>query len=249
MANETIFTTKASEYANSRPSYAKKAIDKILSELLKEGDLIADIGSGTGIFSKEFLSRGYEVYCVEPNEAMRKEAESAHGNNQLFHSVAASAENTSLTSGSISLVTAASAFHWFDTKAFYTECKRILKPDGYVCLLANRRKYDEFTKAQHAICERCCQNFTSLSHGTDKMLRLADEFFQGGYHTGVFEFPLTYTKKKFVSRSLSSSYAPEKNTKAYEEYVRALQGLLEEYSSEEVITVANETVMLWGKLI
>ena len=50
MANENIFTTKVREYAVSRPSYAPKAIDRIVSTMLKEGDSIADIGSGTGIF-------------------------------------------------------------------------------------------------------------------------------------------------------------------------------------------------------
>ena len=148
MANENIFTTKVSDYAISRPSYAAEAIDRILSKMLKEGDLIADVGSGTGIFSKEFLVHGYEVFGIEPNDAMRLEAEKVYGKNKLFHSVSATAERTGLPSGSISLVTAASAFHWFDIPQFYEECKRILKPDGIVCIIANARIYDSFTEKQ-----------------------------------------------------------------------------------------------------
>ena len=33
MANENIFTTKVSDYAISRPSYAAEAIDRILSKI------------------------------------------------------------------------------------------------------------------------------------------------------------------------------------------------------------------------
>lgn len=156
MANENIFTTKVSEYTVSRPSYAPEAIDKIVSKMLKEGDLIADIGSGTGIFSKEFLLRGYEVFGVEPNDAMRLEAEKVYGKNALFHSISATAEQTNLPANSISLVAAASAFHWFNINAFYEECKRILKHNGIVCVIANARIYDSFTKKQHPICKQYC---------------------------------------------------------------------------------------------
>ncbi len=87
IANETIFGTKAKECVLGRLSYAPAAIDKTVTDILEEGDLIADIGSGTGIFSREFLARGYHVFCIEPNEAMRSEAEKLYGENPLFHSI------------------------------------------------------------------------------------------------------------------------------------------------------------------
>lgn len=249
MTNEDIFTTKASEYASSRPTYAPKAIDKIFSDMISDGEKAADVGSGTGIFSKEFLVRGYDVFCVEPNDAMRAEAEKAYGDNIHFHSVPASAENTGLMANSVSLVTAASAFHWFDMSAFYTECKRILKPDGVVCILTNKRTYDAFTQKQHELCMQYCNNFTSLTHGMDKVLKKAGDFFKGEFHTEAYDFPLIYSKKSFISRSLSSSYAPEKGTEEYEALVRSLQSLLDETFQDDEISIANETVMLWGKLL
>lgn len=248
MANENIFTTKANEYAVSRPSYAPEAIDRIVSVMLKEGDFIADVGSGTGIFSKEFLMRGYEVFCIEPNDAMRLEAEKIYGENKLFHSISAAAEQTNLPTNSIALVTAASAFHWFDMAQFYEECKRILKPNGIVCIIANARKYDSFTEKQHEICKQYCPNYTSLTHGIDKVIRNANEFFKGSYCVERYDYPLRYTKQKFIARSLSSSYAPEKGTEHYDSYVQALQKLLEEKFPNEDIIIENETVMLWGQL-
>lgn len=248
MANEQIFSGKANEYAASRPSYAAEAVERIFSAMIREGESAADVGSGTGILSKEFLLRGYDVYCVEPNEAMREKAEAAYGGDVHFHSVAAAAENTGLPVGSVQLVTVASAFHWFDADAFYTECERILAPGGVVCILANKRVYDDFTKAQHAVCEEFCTGFTALTHGVDKMLRRADAFFKGEYHKEAFDFPLHYTKQSFIARSISSSYAPEADTAEYEGYVRALEALVDAHFDGGDVTIANETVVLWGRL-
>ena len=105
MANETLFTTKATSYAKGRPSYAPGAIGRILDCLAMGGyqpagdgpwARIADIGSGTGILSRELIGRNLEVYGVEPNEAMREKAEHQLGSCGHFHSVAASAESTGL---------------------------------------------------------------------------------------------------------------------------------------------------------
>lgn len=246
MANEKIFTTKADEYAKSRPSYSQKAIEKIFEKIIHPGETAADIGSGTGILSNEFLSRGYDVFCVEPNEAMRTEAEKKYAKNEHFHSINAPAENTGLPENSISLITVASAFHWFGPKAFKEECKRILCPNGIVCILFNERSYDDFTKKQHEICSKYCKGFTSLSHGAKKTYDRADILFEKGYKLESFDFKLSYTKESFISRSLSSSYAPEKGTEACEKYTAALRSLLDAEFPEDRIEIANSTVMLSG---
>lgn len=64
MANETVFTEKAAEYA-------PQAVEKVLELAGSTENRIGDMGSGTGILSGVLLSRGYEVFCVEPNAAMR----------------------------------------------------------------------------------------------------------------------------------------------------------------------------------
>lgn len=248
MANEAIFSSKAVKYAASRPAYAPEAVKKIFTCMISAGERAADAGSGTGIFSREFLIRGYDVYCVEPNPAMRAEAERLYGSCPGFHSIAASAEDTGLPAHSVSLVTAASAFHWFDPQSFYRECRRILKPGGTVCLIANARRHDAFTQRQHELCRRYCRGYTSLTHGIEKVMQTADRVFKGGYHLETYDFPLHYTKGGFIARSLSSSYAPDEGAGEYEAYAQALQRLLDDaYPGSGSITIANETVMLWGR--
>ena len=248
MANENVFTNRAADYTGGRPSYASEAIEIILSNMLRDGGAVADVGSGTGILSKEFFMRGIHTYCVEPNDDMRGEAERAHGGNPYFHSIVATAENTGLAEHSVSFVTAAAAFHWFDHVAFGRECRRILKPDGKVYILGNARVYDDFAERQREITEKYCPRFESFTHGIDKTMARAEAFFGGEYGIERYSFPLTYTAEKFIKRCMSSSYAPHRGTPEYEEYGKALTKLLNGYFSEETFTVANETVMLWGTL-
>ncbi len=247
MSNEDIFTRKADNYVLGRRSYSPQAINKILS-MLSRGDIIADIGSGTGILSGEFIQHGYETFCVEPNDAMRAVAEKSFSHQMNFHSVAASAENTGLDEHSISLITAASAFHWFDAEKFHAECKRISKKNGTVCILANERIYDNLTQKQHDICNKYCNAYTSLAHGVKKVFRNADVLFKNGYSTEYFDFPMTYTKKEFIMRSLSSSYAPDKGSIYYDRYIFELNALLDEAFSDDTVTIQNRTVMLYGRL-
>jgi SAM-dependent methyltransferase len=86
---------------------------------------VADLGSGTGIFSQHLLNQGYEVYAVEPNKEMRRMAETKIQDSLNFFSVQGEAEATGLGEQSVDLVTSAQAFHWFGTQ------KRSMKFEEY----------------------------------------------------------------------------------------------------------------------
>lgn len=247
----TIFNNRAEDYSKARPGYSEKVLDLLCGELLKSGDIIADVGSGTGIFSKALLERGFAVFGVEPNDEMRKQAEKMLCENKLFTSVAASAENTTLQSNSIDVVTAASAFHWFDAERFHLECLRILKQDGFLFVVYNVRDYqDAFTLEQHKLCLRFCPGFSSLKHGLEKSIPKLEAMLGSNLHTVQYDYPLTYSKENFIRRSLSSSYAPEKGTVEYDAYVNGLKMLLQEYAPDrDEITVPNLSVVYWGRPI
>lgn len=71
MANEQVFSNRAENYVKGRHGYADGVLELLFHEMLKPNDKIADVGSGTGIFAKEFIERGFDVFCVEPNAEMR----------------------------------------------------------------------------------------------------------------------------------------------------------------------------------
>ena len=134
------FTDRVADYVKHRPSYPGETLDILAREAnLAKGCEVCDLGSGTGILTRLLLERGAKVWAIEPNDAMRRAAESASQNHSRFHSVAASAEDTTLADQSVDLITAAQAFHWFDPRATREECARILRPGGKVALMWNSR--------------------------------------------------------------------------------------------------------------
>ena len=74
--NENIFNGIADIYDKYRPSYPHALFTYLCSEAgMNASTVVADIGSGTGILSKELLDICNLVYAVEPNNDMRKIAE------------------------------------------------------------------------------------------------------------------------------------------------------------------------------
>ena len=104
--------------------------------------VIADIASGTGIFTRMLLENGNRVFGVEPNAEMRHAAEEFLRPYSHFTSVAGTAEATTLADHSVDLVTAAQAAHWFDREKARREFIRIGKPGAWTVLLWNERRTD-----------------------------------------------------------------------------------------------------------
>ncbi len=99
--------------------------------------VVADIGSGTGNLGRELLDCARVVYAVEPEQAMRREAERLLGWHPGFRSLAGSAESSGLADGSVDLVTAGQAVHWFDPQAARHEFARILRSPCWLALAWN----------------------------------------------------------------------------------------------------------------
>lgn len=72
------FSDRVGNYVKYRPGYPSEIISFLRNRLgLNSASSVADIGSGTGISSEIFLKNGNKVFSVEPNDEMRKAAESA----------------------------------------------------------------------------------------------------------------------------------------------------------------------------
>ena len=102
-------------YVRYRPAYPSAVLDLLTSDCgLTAASVIADIASGTGIFTRMLLENGNRVFGVEPNAEMRNAGEEFLRAYPHFTSVAGTAEATTLADHSVDFVTAAQAAHWFD---------------------------------------------------------------------------------------------------------------------------------------
>lgn len=235
--NEHKFDQKGGIYSKARPSYP----DKLFSYLTGNGyvgkaTVIADIGSGTGKFTQQIGRYSEKVFAVEPNDDMRLIAEKNFADCSNIVSVNGSAENTTLSDSSVDFITVAQAFHWFDRKTFKAECRRILRKNGKVLLVWNDRDTDSnLIWENYEINRKFCPNFKGSSNGIDFGKDSFADFFDGDFEVVNFRNDLIYDKDAFISRCLSSSYAPKQGDETYNMYVNELRELFEKYSKNSVV--------------
>ena len=243
MDNTQKFTGKAAAYANARPGYAAGLFDLLAAEL-PQNAAVADIGSGTGILTKELLRRGYSVWAVEPNAEMRACAEADLSGFAGFRSIAAPAEHTTLPGRRMDAVTAAQAFHWFDPEAFRVECQRILKPGGRIYLIWNNRDSDSpLVQENFSICQKYCPGFKGFSGGNTEIEAEIFGLFGGSCKKMVFENNLYFDRPRFLDRLRSASYSPAPEDPVYGRYMQALEALFEQYARDGILEMPNQTVV------
>jgi len=239
------FSDRVDNYAKYRPSYPTEAITYI-SKITKlpTGGTVADIGSGTGIFSALLLQKDYRVFCVEPNEAMRTVAEKNLSIYPNFSSIDGTAECTTLNPHSVDIVTVAQAFHWVDISA-KEEFSRILKPAGLIVLLWNiRLRTTPFLEAFEDL---------KVEFGTDyKAVNMLKE-----QDIRAFFYPKPVTTKEFFhaqnldyeglrGQLLSSSYVPIDGEKS-EQMIAKLKGLFDEHQIAGQVTIEYATKVYINK--
>ncbi|NNC87931.1 MAG: class I SAM-dependent methyltransferase [Akkermansiaceae bacterium] len=127
MDSRDRFSEASGRYAAHRPGFPGELIDWIVAEgALAPGARIADIGCGTGIATRLWAARGFDVIGVEPNQAMLAQARSA-GDETYQEGEAA---DTGLPGGAFALVSAAQAFHYFELGPTLAEWRRLLAAGG-----------------------------------------------------------------------------------------------------------------------
>ncbi len=219
------FSQRVADYVKARPSYPRAALDCLRDEFgLRREHVIADVGAGTGIATGLLLERGCTVYAVEPNAAMRAEAESALRGNPRFRSVAASAEATTLPPRSVDWVVAAQAFHWFDPDGARREFSRILRPGGNVALLWNDRREDTPLMSEYEdFVQRFGIDYEQIKHQGQAALARIDRLFRSAPpEVRSFVNIQRLDLDGLIGRAASSSYLPGRGHPRYNEMVAAL---------------------------
>jgi SAM-dependent methyltransferase len=152
--NTARFTGLAESYAKHRPDYPAAALAAVGAYWAKTPGvvrLLADIGGGTGISTRAMLAAladlggpAWSARVVEPNDDMRSQAERALADRPEVSVIKGTAEDLPFEDGSVGLLMAAQAAHWFDRPRFYEDAKRVLAPGGMMLILFNNRElYDD----------------------------------------------------------------------------------------------------------
>jgi SAM-dependent methyltransferase len=209
------FGDRAQLYAKFRPQYPD-ALISLLAEILPPPATIADIGSGTGILTSQLIRAGYTVFAVEPNAEMRKEAERRLSKHARFHSLAGSAEETSLPASFVEAITCAQSFHWFNRARCRVEFERVLRSPKLTVLIWNEEVLEgpmvEFTRTLRS----ATPEFDSFD-----WRNIDDEDFEAFFAPAPFERlyianPQRLSRETFLGRFFSASHVPHPGQPGYE---------------------------------
>ncbi|WP_309122992.1 class I SAM-dependent methyltransferase [Paenibacillus sp.] len=245
------FSDRVDNYVRYRPGYPVEAIDFLYERLgFGEAESIADIGAGTGIFTKLLLERGSSVVAVEPNPDMRRAAEAALSSYERYRSTDGSAEETSLADDAVDGIVSAQAFHWFDIPRVKREFGRILKPGGYTALVWNRRltDTDDFAVEYDASLKRYGHDYEKVNHKNIQHEHFVSFFKEGEYEKAVFRHRQPYDLEGLKGRTLSSSYCPLPGEANYEPLMAALDELFARTSRDGFIAFEYETEVFYGQV-
>lgn len=181
------FTTLAKEYATNRPDYSETVLRSLVSfvEGNKPGFKVADVGAGTGIWSRMLAGAGLDVTAVEPNDAMREQGiVTSEGTSVSW--LKGSGEVTNLDSQSVDWLTMASSFHWVEQPQGLTEFHRVLRPAGHLTVLWNPRNIagHELHEGIEAMIHEMVPELKRVSSGSSKH---ACNYAQVLVSTGHFE--------------------------------------------------------------
>jgi SAM-dependent methyltransferase len=204
------FSDRVENYIRYRPGYPPEALEALKSECgLNASHVIADIASGTGIWTRTLLENGSRVLAVEPNPDMRQAGERLLSDFSNFVSVSGSAEDTTLADNSVDFVTAAQAAHWFDRNRARAEFVRILKPGGWLVLLWNERLVDTtfFLRDYEQLLLSFGTDYEDVRH--ERTTDAVNEFFDPlPFQEKTFTIRQEFDYEGLEGRLLSSSYAP-----------------------------------------
>jgi ubiquinone/menaquinone biosynthesis C-methylase UbiE len=125
MEFKDYFSAQSNTYSKSRPNYPDELF-QFLSSIVHEHNLVWDCATGNGQAAVSLAKYFKKVIATDASEQQIK---NAIPNERVIYYVAL-ADNSGIETGTVDLVTIASALHWMDFDKFYQEVNRVLKPGG-----------------------------------------------------------------------------------------------------------------------
>lgn len=244
------FSNRVENYVKYRPGYPSGVLQLFRDEMgLTDSSVIADIGSGTGLFTKLLLENGGPVIGVEPNDAMRAAAEEFLEDFSRFQSINGTAEDTGLDDDSVDFAVSAQAFHWFDQARARQEFERILKPGGYAVLIWNQRLTDRtpFLAEYEQFLLKYANDYSLVRHENVNEEAL-NTFFGKPFSERVFDNVQVFDFDGLKGRMLSSSYMPAETDERFPEIVDELRSLFAKHNQNGKIEVFYNTRVFYTEL-
>ena len=125
------FSRQAEIYLKARPTYPDELFT-YLANLAPAKDVCWDCATGNG---QAAISIAQHFKKVIATDGSKQQIDQAMARPNIEYRVA-TAEQSGLADHSVDLITVATAAHWFNHDAFYTEAQRVAKPNAILAVWA-----------------------------------------------------------------------------------------------------------------
>jgi SAM-dependent methyltransferase len=130
------FGLTSQDYARHRAGFPDSFFERLAAfDLGLPGQLVVDLGTGTGSLARGFAKRGCQVIGIDIAAAQLEQAlalDKAAG--VVIDYSVARAEETGLEAQSVDVVTAGQCWHWFDRPRAAIEVARVLRTTGSIVI-------------------------------------------------------------------------------------------------------------------
>ena len=125
----------AAEYArvleNPERDKWQKPHEVVMALALKPSDVVADIGAGSGYFTRRLAKHASKVYAVDIDGKLLERTAASSPSNVL--TVLATPDDPKLTAGSVDVIFICDVLHHIENRpAYYSKLKAALKPGGRI---------------------------------------------------------------------------------------------------------------------
>lgn len=136
MSLNVDFGKTASDYGKYRAGFPDQLFDRLFAAgIVRRGDAVLDLGTGTGTLARGFALRGCNVIGLDPSQAMLDEARRIDAETGVATSyVAGRAEELPFDDATFDVAGAGQCWHWFDRARAAVQARRVLKDGGRIVI-------------------------------------------------------------------------------------------------------------------
>lgn len=136
-SNKEYFDSNAKRWTKMRSEFFPNSIKSFVADKLgvKEKEIAADVGAGSGFITQELISRGLKVFSIDHSEEMLKEIQDSFGDKGDVITLPGESEALPLSENTVDYTFANMFLHHVQNPLnTIREMVRIIKPGGKICI-------------------------------------------------------------------------------------------------------------------
>jgi len=241
----------SSDYAKYRDIYPDEFYDKVIEiGLCVKGQRVLDLGTGTGVLPRNLYKYGAAFVGADISENQIEQARllSKEAGMDIDY-IIASAENFDFPENSFDVVTACQCFQYFDKALALPRIHKVLKEDGYFCILFMAWLPDESDIAKHSedLVLKYNPDWTGgrmKRYTPPKTPQWATELYEAANIEG-FDVNVKFTRENWHGRIKAcrgigaSSLSEEKIAEFEKEHINYLKNVPEPFDILHFVTILN----------